>query len=158
MMDTKQDICKANTIWVILMSDLISRSAAIDTLKMDISIIPFAKAREYVRAAIETIYNRLEELPPAEPEATERIYKRGYADGYHKAEKDYFKRNEKDRDDVFKAGVEIGRAKRKRGRWIDGSIPTYAVCSECGYQERYAYENNYCHNCGADMRGEQDDQ
>lgn len=48
--------------------DLISRQAAIDALKMDISIIPFAKAREYVRAAIEMIYNRLEELPSAEPE------------------------------------------------------------------------------------------
>ena len=50
------------------MDDLISRQAAIDALRMDISIIPFAKAREYVRAAIETIYNRLEELPPAQPE------------------------------------------------------------------------------------------
>ena len=49
------------------MSDYISRQAAIDALKMDISIIPFAKAREYVRAAIETIYNRLEELPPVQP-------------------------------------------------------------------------------------------
>ena len=48
--------------------DLISRQAAIDALKMDISIIPFAKAREYVRESIETIYNRLEELPPAQPE------------------------------------------------------------------------------------------
>ena len=40
---------------------------------------------------------------------------------------------------------------RKTGRWIDGSIPTYAACSECGYQERYADENNYCPNCGARM-------
>lgn len=42
---------------------------------------------------------------------------------------------------------------RKRGRWIDGSIPTYAVCSECGYQERYAYENNFCPSCGSAMEG-----
>jgi len=48
--------------------DAVSRKAAIDALRMDISIIPFAKAREYVRAAIETIYNRLEELPSAQPE------------------------------------------------------------------------------------------
>ena len=40
---------------------------------------------------------------------------------------------------------------RKKGKWIDGSIPTYAVCSECGYQERYAYENNFCPNCGCQM-------
>ena len=45
---------------------------------------------------------------------------------------------------------------RKRGKWVDGSIPTYAVCSVCAYQERYAYENNYCPNCGADMREDQD--
>lgn len=49
------------------MADLIDRQKAIDALKMDISIIPFAKAREYVRATIEEIYNRLEELPPEQP-------------------------------------------------------------------------------------------
>ena len=54
------------------MDDLISRQAAIDVLKMDISIIPFAKAREYVQAAIETIYNRLEELPSAQRNVSER--------------------------------------------------------------------------------------
>lgn len=50
------------------MGDLISRQEAIDVLRMDISIIPFAKARDYVGEAIETIYNRLEGLPPAQPE------------------------------------------------------------------------------------------
>ena len=53
------------------MDDTIYRQAAIDALRMDISIIPFVKAREYVREAIETIYNRLEELPPAQPEYEE---------------------------------------------------------------------------------------
>ena len=43
--------------------DTISRAAAIDALRMDIDIIPYAKAREYARAVIETVYNRLEELP-----------------------------------------------------------------------------------------------
>ena len=46
----------------------IYRQDAIDSLRMDVDIIPFAKAREYTRAAIETIYNRLEELPSAQPE------------------------------------------------------------------------------------------
>lgn len=49
------------------MSDLISRQAAIDALRMDIDIIPYAKAREYARAVIETVYNRLEELPSVQP-------------------------------------------------------------------------------------------
>ena len=48
--------------------DVISRQAAIDALRMDIDIIPFAKAREYARAVIETIHNRIEELPSAQPE------------------------------------------------------------------------------------------
>ena len=47
--------------------DAVSRQAAIDALKMDISIIPFAKTREYVRAAIETVYSRLKDLPPVTP-------------------------------------------------------------------------------------------
>jgi hypothetical protein len=46
----------------------ISRQAAIDALRMDIDIIPYAKAREYARAVIETVYNRLEHLPAAQPE------------------------------------------------------------------------------------------
>lgn len=50
-------------------NSLIYRQDAIDSLRMDVDIIPFAKAREYVRAAIETIYNRLEELPPAQPKS-----------------------------------------------------------------------------------------
>lgn len=45
-------------------------------------------------------------------------------------------------------------SERKTGKWIDGSIPTYFVCSVCAYQERYADENNFCPNCGADMRKE----
>lgn len=50
------------------MADLIERSKAIDILRMDISIIPYAKAREYATAVIETIHNRLEQLPPVLPE------------------------------------------------------------------------------------------
>lgn len=53
--------------------DVIYRQDAIDALRMDINIIPFAKAREYVRAAIETIYNRLEELSPAQTESAQWV-------------------------------------------------------------------------------------
>jgi len=52
------------------------------------------------------LINILRNLPSAQPEPTERIYKRGYADGYHKAEKDYFERTQKYRDDAFIAGIE----------------------------------------------------
>lgn len=49
------------------MNDVISRQAAIDTLHMDTSIIPYKKAREYADATILEIRNRLEKLPSAEP-------------------------------------------------------------------------------------------
>ena len=61
-------------------SDTISRQQAIDAIRMDISIIPFAKAREYVREAIETIYNRIEELPSAQPEPKEGHWKKDESD------------------------------------------------------------------------------
>ena len=106
--------------------------------------------------ARQVIYRKIETQPTIE-ECKEDKYKIGYADGYHKAESEYYARTATDRDNAFKMGIEVGRGERKTGRWIDGSIPTYAACSECGYQERYAYENNYCPNCGADMKGEQDE-
>lgn len=57
-------------------------------------------------------------------------------------------------DDVnyFAEELPPAQPEHKTGRWIDGSILTYSACSVCGYQERYAYENNFCPNCGADMR------
>lgn len=60
-------------------SDTIYRQDAIDSLRMDVDIIPFAKAREYVRATIETIGNRLEQLPSAQQEPRSPLY---YGDGY----------------------------------------------------------------------------
>lgn len=47
---------------------------------------------------------------------------------------------------------------RKKGKWISlddfrGKYNTYGYkCSECG--EHSEYEEKYCPNCGADMRGE----
>lgn len=71
------------------MDDLISRQTAIDALKMDISIIPFAKAREYVREAIETIYNRLEDLPSAQPDLSsysDKLWRSAYERGKAEAQ------------------------------------------------------------------------
>ena len=49
------------------MNDLISRQAAIDTLKMNIDMIPFIRAKQYVREALDTVLKRLEELPSIGP-------------------------------------------------------------------------------------------
>lgn len=50
------------------MSDLIDRQAALDSLRMTVDMIPFDKAKAYVREAIETVWNRLEQLPSADQE------------------------------------------------------------------------------------------
>lgn len=54
---------------------------------------------------------------------------------------------------------------RKKGKWIRhdeikniyGGI--YIECSECGekYVVQYIEDEKFCRNCGADMRGEQDE-
>lgn len=47
---------------------------------------------------------------------------------------------------------------RKKGHWIflkNGN----AICSECGCEQTNAYDfenwDNFCHHCGADLRGEE---
>ena len=43
---------------------------------------------------------------------------------------------------------------RKKGKWIVTSL--FIKCSECG-EAFMLMPQNYCPNCGADMRGEEDD-
>lgn len=51
---------------------------------------------------------------------------------------------------------------RKRGKWIVGSEfedCIYAKCNQCKVTQVFYYNKpltNFCPNCGADMRGEQD--
>lgn len=52
---------------------------------------------------------------------------------------------------------------RKTGKWkrkiVDSGFNADWICSECGWKtslEEHGY--NFCPNCGADMRGEQDEQ
>lgn len=41
---------------------------------------------------------------------------------------------------------------RKKGKWIPFDIPWYQ-CSECGaVREHKSFMENFCPNCGADMR------
>jgi hypothetical protein len=54
------------------MSDLIDRQAVIDELrKFKPEIIPYEKARSYVEETINTMYDRIEELPTVQPEPTD---------------------------------------------------------------------------------------
>lgn len=46
---------------------------------------------------------------------------------------------------------------RKKGEWMPFDEPWYQ-CSECGaVREQKSFMENYCPNCGADMRGNNDD-
>ena len=69
---------------------------------------------------------------------------------------------------LAKTYVEQLPSAQKKGHWIgehlkypSGYITFIYHCSECGYEERHAYEDskpsNFCPNCGADMRGDTDE-
>ena len=54
-------------------------------------------------------------------------------------------------------------AERKTGRWINAypdiepnPMFMYGICSVCGCEQAISNKLNFCPNCGADMRGEQD--
>jgi rubrerythrin len=72
----------------------------------------------------------------------EQSYKNGYAKGYEDGKKDAV----------------------KQGQWVDGMVRDWR-CSVCGKKvprqvhfDGYCYNDklNYCPECGADMRGEED--
>ena len=48
------------------------------------------------------------------------------------------------------------------GEWLPHKLPSGRdsidtdTCSECGYIDSLSWEHNYCPNCGARMRGEED--
>ena len=54
-----------------------------------------------------------------------------------------------------------GHWKGERLKYPSGLITFIYRCSECGYEERHAYEDtkpsNYCPTCGAYMRGDTDE-
>lgn len=47
---------------------------------------------------------------------------------------------------------EQGYRKQSEGEWVKGSIGNTRSCSLCG--ETVTFRNNYCPNCGAKMKGE----
>ena len=59
--------------------------------------------------------------------------------------------------DVLNWTIEKLSKERPEGRWISNGIPesTLRGCSACGYTCG-AYTFNYCPNCGAEMRGEEE--
>jgi len=116
------------------MGDYISRRAAIDAINR-------AVTKEAARWSVE-------ELPSAQPEPPEEC------------ERCMMEHT----DEMEKLEAELAMAQPKRGRWISadaifGGVPFY--CSECGENTRDTVMGkprwNFCPNCGADMRGGQNE-
>ena len=80
----------------------------------------------------------------------------------------------KDRSlEIAQKSIELGRKvgqlecnlERPQGEWVEEKLSCGNIlhCSECGARPRrseYGYDlrDNFCHNCGADMRGDSDGQ
>ena len=54
--------------------------------------------------------------------------------------------------------IPSAQTERKKGKWIHECLEaSYLRCSVCGYRDYTEEHNNFCQNCGADMRGEKDE-
>lgn len=51
----------------------------------------------------------------------------------------------------------VAYADRPKGEWLDTGDPLMRTCSNCGYGVLIQNVNNFCPNCGADMRGDTND-
>jgi hypothetical protein len=78
------------------------------------------------------------QLPSVTQKSDEQLYKNGFSDGYEQGHKD---------------------AEQKSGKWIKGKDDygtNHFTCPFCGHDIATKAENwddNYCANCGADLRG-----
>lgn len=46
----------------------------------------------------------------------------------------------------------------RHGQWLErnSGLQKWIRCSSCGSRQHYTDKTNYCPNCGADMRGDQE--
>ena len=127
-------------------SDLIERQAAIDALENTKQNDPFDRY-EYQNIGIEWAIDSLKALPSAQPDLS------SYSDKLWRA--------------AYERGKAEAQPQRMRGRYIGTEYDGYAdgcpvyyewKCSVCGCTFEDEKPNyNFCPNCGADMRGEQND-
>ena len=166
------------------MSDLISRQAAIDALDGEIEITGRTNA-EAVKGYVRLVKDRLERLPSAQPEINcseipngsddtisrqmaldaldEQIEQCNKALGsFDISPKDeYAIKVERASLEAYKEQLEnmpSAQPERKKGRWVYNS-PVTMKCNQCGLviKDWDWHRFKFCPNCGADMRGEQDE-
>ena len=145
------------------MDDLISRQVAIDAINK-------AFERVFAWDGTSPLGDKvLENVPSAQPEPCEdAVSRKAVYDAM--VEKGQRSRRYKLGEIWELNGTEIREAldtvpsvtpKRKRGKWIDETFKPWGLvyhpyrCDQCG--EHSEADSNFCPNCGADMRGEQDD-
>ena len=134
------------------MSDLISRQDAIEAIRK------LSQDDGYINLPHEHVTDAVRGLPSVQPGPEEfewchdcKEYDQT-AHCCHRAQK------------VIQQVVEELKAERKMGKWIvDALANNIYRCSECGIDAPVEptggteYKSNYCPNCGADMRGDEDE-
>jgi len=154
------------------MKDLIDRQDAIDALSYCQTYL-FDSRDDDEKISLEDAEYAIEQLPSAQPEthdkhtethACDLISRQAVIEALGKepevwtdSDAEIAERNQWRMDVAAIKAVPSAEPERKKGRWIDRDhMPNHARCSECGFFDEWAYEYNYCPNCGADMRGEQE--
>lgn len=150
------------------MSDLINRPDAIETLLIgcemlrrvldDLSIVGRDREKfSWGLGLIESYIDDINELPSAEPEQWNTCFDCPLSHGCPVI-------NGCTNEQAMEYAGEIpdncplsAEPQRKKGEWdyTDDMYETYK-CSECGFNTDDYIEYNFCPNCGADMRGEQE--
>lgn len=123
------------------MDDLINRQAAIDAIE---NIDPSVAWLDYAA-------NVIKALPSAQPEPI-------IVNIDHELTQEEY---EKLRKDMANAPIMLLPSAERKGHWIGIDDYPYESweCDQCGciYEEMPSWTPNFCPNCGADMRGEQND-
>ena len=152
------------------MSDLISRVKAIEALERAKQNIRHNIERAIGRAICEIldeVENGIKQLPPAEhgtnlaEVGTDCISREQAIDAVRATLLAWSYMPEWRDNKIIEAVEQLPTIQPKRGRWIDKGVCTYVdncrhlyKCDQCG--GGWLDTPDFCPNCGADMRGEQD--